>query len=47
LLEVIPIWQVSPFEQPVQLSDGKCLTPTAPGASTDFTKDAFERFRVA
>jgi L-alanine-DL-glutamate epimerase-like enolase superfamily enzyme len=47
LLEVIPIWQTSPFKTPVQLADGKCLTPTAPGASTDFTREAFERFRVA
>lgn len=47
LLEVIPIWQTSPFEQPVKLADGKCLTPTVPGASTDFTREAFERFRVA
>lgn len=47
LLEVIPIWDDSPFEQPVQLADGMCLTPTAPGASTDFTSEAFEKFRVA
>jgi L-alanine-DL-glutamate epimerase-like enolase superfamily enzyme len=47
LLEVIPIWQTSPFERPVKLADGKCLTPTAPGASTDFTPEAFEKFRVA
>lgn len=47
LLEVIPIWDDSPFEQPVQLDDGMCLTPTAPGASTDFTKEAFERYRIA
>ena len=47
LLEVIPIWATSPFEQPVRLVDGHCVTPTAPGASTDFTAEAFDNFRVA
>jgi L-alanine-DL-glutamate epimerase-like enolase superfamily enzyme len=47
LLEVIPIWEDSPFAQPVRLAEGRCLTPTAPGASTDFTPQAFEQFRVA
>jgi L-alanine-DL-glutamate epimerase-like enolase superfamily enzyme len=47
LLEVIPLWETSPFEYPIQLADGKCLTPTAPGAATEFTADAFAKFRVA
>ncbi|HWM29940.1 MAG TPA: mandelate racemase/muconate lactonizing enzyme family protein [Woeseiaceae bacterium] len=47
LLEVIPIWKTSPFERPVELADGRCRTPEDPGASTDFTEEAFERFRVA
>lgn len=47
LLEVIPIWETSPFERPVALADGRCRTPMEPGASTDFTEEAFERFRVA
>lgn len=46
MLEVIPIWDVSPFAEPVKLTGGRCLTPTAPGASTDFTPQAFERYRV-
>lgn len=47
LLEVIPIWETSPFERPVELADGRCRSPADPGASTDFTAEAFERFRVA
>jgi L-alanine-DL-glutamate epimerase-like enolase superfamily enzyme len=47
LLEVIPVWTNSPFADPVRLADGRCRTPTAPGASTDFTDAAFEQFRVA
>lgn len=46
LLEVIPIWETSPFKRPVVLVDGKCRTPREPGASTDFTDEAFERFRI-
>lgn len=46
LLEVIPIWEQGPFENQIQLEDGKCITPTEPGASTDFTEDAFEKYRV-
>jgi L-alanine-DL-glutamate epimerase-like enolase superfamily enzyme len=47
LLEVIPLWQEGPFQHQVRLKDGKCLTPTEPGASTDFTSRAFEEFRVS
>jgi L-alanine-DL-glutamate epimerase-like enolase superfamily enzyme len=47
LLEVIPIWDDSPFEKPVRLAAGRCLTPTTAGASTDFTPQAFEKYRVA
>lgn len=47
LLEVIPLWQQGPFKHQVRLKDGKCLTPTEPGASTDFTAKAFEEFRVS
>jgi len=47
LLEVIPIWSPGPFREPIQLRDGYCLTPTQPGASTDFTDEAIEKFRVS
>jgi L-alanine-DL-glutamate epimerase-like enolase superfamily enzyme len=47
LLEVIPIWEQGPFQHQIRLKDGKCLTPTEPGASTDFTSRAFEQFRVS
>jgi hypothetical protein len=47
LLEVIPIWQQGPFRSQIRLDDGKCLTPTAPGAATDFTSQAFEQFRIS
>jgi L-alanine-DL-glutamate epimerase-like enolase superfamily enzyme len=45
-LEVIPLWQVGPFQQQVRLQAGKCLTPFEPGASTDITQAAFDRFAV-
>ena len=47
LLEVIPIWEQGPFKHQIRLKDGKCLTPTEPGASTEFTSRAFEQFRVS
>jgi hypothetical protein len=47
LLEVIPLWDVGPFEHQIRLEHGKCLTPMEPGASTDFTPQAFEKFRVS
>ena len=31
----------------VGLEDGKCLTPLEPGVSSDFTRQAFERYRVS
>jgi L-alanine-DL-glutamate epimerase-like enolase superfamily enzyme len=46
-LEVIPLWEVSPFVHPIQLSRGMCATPTEPGASSDLTARAFEQFRVS
>jgi L-alanine-DL-glutamate epimerase-like enolase superfamily enzyme len=46
LLEVIPIWERGPFRHQIRLEDGKCLTPTEPGASTDFTREALDEFRV-
>lgn len=45
-LEVIPLWNVGPFKHQVQLKDGKCISPHEPGASTDFTAAAFEKFAV-
>jgi L-alanine-DL-glutamate epimerase-like enolase superfamily enzyme len=45
LLEVIPIWEQGPFRHQIQLKDGKCLSPTEPGASTDFTDAAMAKFR--
>jgi len=47
LLEVIPLWEEGPFENPVQLGDGVCRTPLVPGASTDLTRRAYEEFRVS
>lgn len=47
LLEVIPIWEEGPFTHQIQLEKGKCMAPTEPGASTDFTDKAFKRFRVS
>jgi L-alanine-DL-glutamate epimerase-like enolase superfamily enzyme len=44
LLEVIPIWDPGPFEHPVRLKDGLCRAPMAPGASSDFTQQAFESY---
>jgi L-alanine-DL-glutamate epimerase-like enolase superfamily enzyme len=45
LLEVIPIWEQGPFRHQIQLKDGKCLSPTEPGASTDFTDAAMAKYR--
>ena len=47
LLEVIPIWERGPFKHQIRLKDGKCLTPTEPGASTDFTREAMAEFRIS
>jgi len=47
LLEVIPIWDVGPFEHQVRLEDGKCLAPTEPGASTDITARALDQYRTS
>ncbi len=46
LLEVIPIWERGPFRQQIRIEDGFCISPEAPGASTDFTEEAFEKYRV-
>lgn len=47
LLEVIPIWEHGPFKYQIKLKSGKCLTPTEPGASSDFTSKAVDEFRVS
>jgi L-alanine-DL-glutamate epimerase-like enolase superfamily enzyme len=46
LLEVIPLWDVGPFKHQIRIENGVCLTPTEPGASTELTAQAFERFGV-
>jgi L-alanine-DL-glutamate epimerase-like enolase superfamily enzyme len=46
-LEVIPLWEVGPFQHQVRLEDGLSIAPQEPGASTDLTPLAFERFRVS
>jgi L-alanine-DL-glutamate epimerase-like enolase superfamily enzyme len=46
-LEVIPIWKRGPFEHQIVIENGACRIPTDIGASTDFTAEAFEQFRVA
>jgi L-alanine-DL-glutamate epimerase-like enolase superfamily enzyme len=47
LLEVIPLWERGPFKNQIRVKDGKCLTPTEPGASTDFTREAMAEFRTS
>jgi L-alanine-DL-glutamate epimerase-like enolase superfamily enzyme len=47
LLEVIPLWEQGPFKHQIRLERGTCLTPMDPGASTEFTSQAFEKFRVS
>ncbi len=47
LLEVIPIWERGPFRHQIELRDGKCISPSVPGASTDFTAEAFDRYRTS
>ena len=47
LLEVIPIWETGPFRNQIRLEKGMCITPREPGASTDFTAEAIEQFRVS
>jgi L-alanine-DL-glutamate epimerase-like enolase superfamily enzyme len=46
MLEVIPMWKRGPFQHQIEIRDGTCVTPLEPGASTDMTREAFERFRV-
>jgi L-alanine-DL-glutamate epimerase-like enolase superfamily enzyme len=46
-LEVIPLWEVGPFQHQVRLKDGKCLSPMDAGASTDLTETALRTFRVS
>jgi len=46
LLEVIPIWEKGPFIHQIRLKDGKCLSPTEPGASSDFRREALDEFRI-
>lgn len=46
-LEVIPIWETGPFVHQVELESGFCKTTTEPGASTDFTQQAIDEFRVS
>ncbi len=46
LLEVIPLWEEGPFAHQIQLENGICKSPTEPGASTDFTRQAIDEFRV-
>jgi L-alanine-DL-glutamate epimerase-like enolase superfamily enzyme len=46
-LEVIPSLVDGLFEQPVQLKQGVCISPLEPGASTEFAKKAFRKYRAA
>lgn len=45
-LEVIPSLVDGLFERPVQLRHGVCVSPTTPGASTEFNPKAFRKYRV-
>jgi L-alanine-DL-glutamate epimerase-like enolase superfamily enzyme len=46
-LEVIPSPYKGVFKDQIQLKDGICLTPAAPGASTEFADEFFKNFRVS
>ncbi|HEX4985074.1 MAG TPA: mandelate racemase/muconate lactonizing enzyme family protein [Burkholderiales bacterium] len=46
-LEVIPTLADGLFAHPVRLKKGTCLSPRAPGASTEFTRKGFRKYRVA
>ncbi|WP_323799332.1 mandelate racemase/muconate lactonizing enzyme family protein [Parasphingorhabdus sp.] len=46
LLEVIPFWEKGPFEDQICLRDGHNIAPTQPGASTDFSAEALECYRI-
>jgi L-alanine-DL-glutamate epimerase-like enolase superfamily enzyme len=46
-LEVIPLWEVGPFQHQIRIENGVCLPPAEPGASTDITSAAFQQFRVS
>lgn len=46
-LEVIPSLADGLFAHPVKLRNGFCVSPREPGASTEFTKQAFRKYRVA
>jgi L-alanine-DL-glutamate epimerase-like enolase superfamily enzyme len=46
LLEVIPLWQEGPFQDPVRVEGGQCVEPMTPGAGTAFLPAAFEKYRV-
>jgi L-alanine-DL-glutamate epimerase-like enolase superfamily enzyme len=45
-LEVIPLWAEGPFQHQIRIEHGASLTPMEPGAATDLTAAAFDRFRV-
>jgi L-alanine-DL-glutamate epimerase-like enolase superfamily enzyme len=45
-LEVIPLWKEGPFRHQIRIERGTCLTPMEPGASSDFTPAAMEKYRV-
>ena len=40
-------WERGPFRHQIELRDGKCISPSVPGASTDFTAEAFDRYRTS
>jgi L-alanine-DL-glutamate epimerase-like enolase superfamily enzyme len=46
LLEVIPLWEVGPFQHQIKIENGICVTPTEPGASSDLTALALSKYRV-
>jgi L-alanine-DL-glutamate epimerase-like enolase superfamily enzyme len=46
-LEVIPSLVDGLFEYPVQLKQGVCISPLEPGASTEFARKAFRKYRIA
>ncbi|HZF16121.1 MAG TPA: mandelate racemase/muconate lactonizing enzyme family protein [Steroidobacteraceae bacterium] len=46
-LEVIPLWDVGPFRNQIRIERGSCLLPTEPGASSEFTRAAMEKYRAA
>jgi L-alanine-DL-glutamate epimerase-like enolase superfamily enzyme len=47
MLEVIPLWTEGLFKDQIVLTEGICVPPSAPGASTEFNEKLFKKYRVS